>query len=228
VRALLVVVLLLLGLAVIADRVGVGLAEDAVAEQLAGDGRLAGPPEVEITGFPFLTQALSGHYDDVRVAATAEELGQPAGTSGRFTLRGVDLPLSDVLGGLVTEVPVDRVDGVATLSYPLLARELGGDATVARQGDGLRVTRTEEVLGVEVPLAGAGTVALDGSDLVVTVEEVSVVGVDVPGFVVARLPGLLDFRYPVPPLPFDLQLTGLRVADLGVEVDVAARDTVFR
>ena len=46
-RALLVVLLLLLGLLVFGDREAVGIAEDRVASQLAEAGDLAGPPEVE-------------------------------------------------------------------------------------------------------------------------------------------------------------------------------------
>jgi len=74
-RALLVVVLLLVGLAVVADRVAVGVAETRVGEQLAAEGGLAGTPEVDITGFPFLTQAIGGRYDEVRISLTAEQLG---------------------------------------------------------------------------------------------------------------------------------------------------------
>ncbi|MPR00438.1 DUF2993 domain-containing protein [Modestobacter sp. I12A-02628] len=227
-RKLLVVLLVLVALLVAADRVGVRLAEQAVARQLASQGGLTSAPDVDITGVPFLTQVLGGSYDDVRVALTAEELGQPAGTTAQVSLRGVHVPLSDLVGGQVAEVPVDRIDGRATLSYALLAEQLGGDATVTRDGDGLRVTRTVEVVGLDVPLAGSGTVRLDGQDVVVTVDRVSVVGVDLPPAVVDGVQGLLDLRYPVPELPFGLQVTGLRVAGDGLLVDVRATDAVLR
>src|SRR4051794_22097638 len=119
-KALLVVLLLLLGLVVVADRVGVGLAEKAVAERLADSGALTGTPDVDNPGFPFLTQALGGRYDDVRISLTAGELGQPAGTRADIALRGVHVPLSSVVSGSVREVPVDRIEGTATLSYDLL------------------------------------------------------------------------------------------------------------
>ena len=127
-----VVVLLLIvgGLLVVVDRVGVGIAEDKVAEQVATKGGLLGTPTVDITGFPFLTQAVGGTYDDVRIALTAEELGQPAGTRADIALHGVHVPLSSVVSGSVSQVPVDRIDGTATLSYALLAAQLGGDTTL--------------------------------------------------------------------------------------------------
>jgi hypothetical protein len=226
-RALLVVVLLLLGLAVLADRVGVGIAEDKVGEQLAAKGGLAGTPDVEIAGFPFLTQAVAGTYDDVRIALTAEELGQPEGTRADIALHGVHVPLSSVVSGSVAQVPVDRIDGTATLSYALLAAELGGDTALRREGDGLRITKTVEVLGQTIPLTAVGTVSLDGDELVVDVEKAAGAGVDLPDFLVTRVSDLLDLRYTVPALPFGLQLTEVEPADDGVDVRVEAEDAVL-
>jgi DUF2993 family protein len=231
VRALLAVLVLLVvvlgGVALVADPVAEGIAEDRVAAALQDAGALAGAPEVDVTGWPFLTQAVAGTYDEVRVGLTAADLGQPEGTRADVTLRGVHVPLSDALSGSVREVPVDRVDGTATLSYALLSRELGADTTLERAGDGLRVTRTVEVLGYTVPLTAVGDVLLDGDDLVVEVEEAEAAGVGVPDFVVDRAVGLLDLRYPVR-LPFGLQLTGVIPADDGVDVAVEATDTVLR
>ena len=227
-KALLVVVGLLLGLLVLVDRVSVGYAEDQVATQLAEKGGLLGTPEVDIAGFPFLTQAIGGRYDDVRISLTAEELGQPEGTRADVTLRGVEVPLSSVLSGSVREVPVQRVDGTATLSYELLSAQLGGDTTLRREGDRLRITRTVDVLGQTLPLTATGTVTLEGNDLVVDVEDASGAGVEVPGFLVDRAADLLDLRYTIPALPFGLQLTDVTPADDGVDVRVQATDTVLR
>lgn len=217
---------LLLGGALVADPIAEGAAEQRVAEALRTGGGLAGTPEVDVTGWPFLTQAVSGTYDDVRISLTAEALGRPAGTSADVVLRGVHVPLTDALSGSVREVPVDRVDGTATLSYALLSAELGAGTVLQREGDGLRVTRTVELLGYTVPLTAVGRVSLDGQDVVVDVDAAEAAGVDVPGFVVDRAEGLLDLRYPVE-LPFGLRLTGVRPADDGVVVTAEATDAVF-
>jgi len=227
VRALLVVVLLLLGLAVAADRFAVGIAEDKVAGQLAEKGSLHGTPGVDITGFPFLTQAVAGTYDDVRISLTAAQLGQPAGTRADIALHGVHVPLSDVLSGSVARVPVDRIDGTATLSYALLSAQLGGDSTLRPEGDGLRITKTVELLGQSFPLTATGTVTVKGNQLVVDVSKASGAGVDLPGFLVSTASDLLDLRYDVPALPFGLQLTGVRPAAHGVDITVVADDAVL-
>jgi hypothetical protein len=227
VKALLVVVLLLLGLAFAADRVAAGIAEDRVAEAVVAKAGLAGTPDVEIGGFPFLTQAVGGRYDEVRISMTADELGQPEGTQAEVTLHGVQVPLSDVLSGSVETVPVERVAGAATLAYDLLSAQLGGDTTLSREGDGLRIARTVELLGQTIPLTASGTVSLDGDDLVVDVAEAEGAGVEVPGFLVDQAADLLDLRYTVPALPFGLQLTRVVPADDGVDVTVEATDTVL-
>lgn len=227
-KGLLITLGVLVVLLVAADRVGVLVAEDQVAAQVQRQAGLAGEPSVDITGFPFLTQAVAGRYDDVRIALTADDLGQPAGTAGEVTLQGVRLPLSDVVGGRVSQLPVDRVDARASVPLDLLAAQLGGDTVLAREGDGLRITKTVEVLGQTVPLTAAGTVALDGQDLVVTVDSAAGAGVDVPRFLLDAAQDLLDFRYTLPALPFGLQLTGLQVTGTGVDVTAGADDVVLQ
>ena len=226
-KALLVVVVLLLGLGVVADRVAANYAEGTVATQLADKGRLHGTPSVVIAGFPFLTQAVAGSYDDVRISLTAAELGQPAGTKAAVDLRGVQVPLSEVLSGSVRKVPVGHIDGTATLSYALLSAKLGPSTQLTREGSGLRVTRTVEILGQQVPLTAVGQVTLEGNDLVVHVSRASGAGVSVPGFLLDRAAGLLDLRYTVPPLPFGLKLTSVTPAANGVDVRVVASNAVL-
>jgi hypothetical protein len=227
VRALAVVVLLVLGLVVLLDRLAVGVAEDKVATELVTRGGLEGSPEVDITGFPFLTQAIGGSYDDVRISLTAAELGQPEGTRADIALHGVRVPLSSVLSGSLAQVPVDRIDGTATLSYALISSRLGQDTELTREGDRLRITRTVEVLGQQLRLTAAGGVTLEGSDLVVDVQEAAGAGVEVPGFLLNRAADLLDLRYPLPALPFGLEVTSVRPGVEGVAVRVEATDTVL-
>ena len=226
-RALIVVLVLLLGLAVLADRVAVGVAEDRVGQELAAKGGLAGMPAVDIRGFPFLTQAAAGRYDDVRISLTAEQLGQPEGTRADIALHGVHVPLSSVLSGSVDRVPVDRIDGTATLSYALLSAKLGGDSTVRAEGDGLRVTKTVDLLGQTIPLTAAGTVTLDGNQLVIDVSKAAGAGVDLPAFLVSRASDLLDLRYDLPALPLGLHVTGVTPFEDGVHLRLEAKNTVL-
>jgi hypothetical protein len=227
VKGLLITLVVLVGLAVVADRVGVTLAERQVATQIQEKGHLSGTPGVDITGFPFLTQAVTGRYTDVRITLTAGDLAQPAGTSAEVDLRGVRVPLSDVVSGSVQEIPVDHIDGTATLSYALLSAKLGGDTTLKPEGSGLRITKTVSVAGLTLPLTATGTVGLDGDTLVVDVQQASGVGVSIPSALVAQVSNLLDLRYRIPALPFGLRLTGVAPGPDGVVVTVAGTGAVL-
>ena len=120
-RALVVVLLLLLGLAVLADRVAVGIAEDRVADRARGEGRPAGHARRSTSpASPSSPRRWAAATTTSGSPLTAEELGQPAGTRADVALHGVQVPLSSVLSGSVQEVPVERIDGTATLSYELL------------------------------------------------------------------------------------------------------------
>lgn len=219
-------VLVLAGLLVVVDRVGVSIAEDRVAESIAQQAGLAAPPTVDVVGFPILDDAVRGSYDEVRIAFSAEDLGQPAGTRADVVLRGAEVPLSELFG-VVERVPVDRIEGTATLSYELLAGQLGGDTRLERDGEQLRITRTVELLGQQLPLTASGTVALEGADLVVDVQDAAGAGVELPDFVVDQASDALDLRYTVPPLPYGLQLSAVRPAADGVVIDLTATGTVL-
>ncbi|MEU2788740.1 DUF2993 domain-containing protein [Streptomyces sp. NPDC007100] len=64
-RVLLVIVVILGGLFVAADRVAVNIAEDKAADKIRSSQNLDRTPEVSITGFPFLTQVANRSLDQV-------------------------------------------------------------------------------------------------------------------------------------------------------------------
>lgn len=226
-RALLITLLLLGAVFVLVDRVAVGIAENEVGDRIAAQTDLPGAPEVDIVGFPFLTQAAAGSYDDVRLVFSAEDLGQPAGTRATVSLRDVEVPLADIVSGAVQEVPVGRIDGRATLSYALLSEQIGPRTELSRAGDGLQITRTVDIAGQELPLVATGNVSIDGGDLLIDVDRASGAGFELPAAAVGRASDLLGLRYTLPVLPFGLEISGVRPAAEGVVVSADADDTVI-
>src|SRR5579884_149396 len=118
---------LLVILVVAADRVGAHVAAHVLAGKLESDENLTTRPSVSIGGIPFLTQAIGGTYHDVTVT-THDFL-----TSDRVQidtlsvhLHGVHIPLSKVIGGSVSKVPVDRVDGNVFVSFSEITSYLTG------------------------------------------------------------------------------------------------------
>jgi hypothetical protein len=132
-KLLLAFLVLVVVLVVVVDRVGGSVASHVLAGKLESDERLSSRPAVSIGGFPFLTQAFGGDYHDVKVTTrdftTSDHVEIDTLT---VHLHGVHVPLSKVVSGSVSTVPIDHADGTAFLSY--------ADITTYLEGKGLAVT----------------------------------------------------------------------------------------
>src|SRR5206468_7203031 len=74
-----IVLVVLLGLAIGADRIAASVAEGIAARSIQDSQHLQQQPDVHIGGFPFLTQLASAHYPDVVI--TGRDI--PVGPSAR-------------------------------------------------------------------------------------------------------------------------------------------------
>lgn len=225
----LLVAVVLAGLLGVADRVAVGAAENAVATRLASAGGLPATPEVDVRGIPFLTQALSGRYDDVVVRAADVPAGTLRASSFVARLRGVRVPLSDVVRGDVREVPVDALTGRAVVPYDQLTAAVAerGLAVSAAPDGRVRVTGSVRVLGRTLAASAVSRVELAGSTVVVTAERFEVGAAPADAILTRALGDRLDVRVEVGALPYGLQLTGLVLAPEGVVLTARAEDAVL-
>ncbi|MEO6958199.1 MAG: DUF2993 domain-containing protein, partial [Antricoccus sp.] len=97
-----VLLVLILGLLIGADRIAVSVAQGKLADGIAQQYSLDSKPVVSITGFPFLTQAISGDYSSVRIKAKDIPAGKAGLVDVDVTLQDLMLPLSDALSGNVS------------------------------------------------------------------------------------------------------------------------------
>jgi hypothetical protein len=228
VRRLIWVVVVLLVLAIGADRVGAVLAAHVVASKLTTSASLTTEPSVTIHGFPFLTQAISGRYDDVELVATDLARGGVRLAKLDVSLHGVRLPLSDAISGQVSSVPVEGITAKAVVSYADIASR--GNITglsVQPAGSLVKVTGRFTVLGQSVTASTESTVRISGRTLVVAAQKLTVLGQSSSALNRA-LAGRLDLRVPIGALPYDLQLTGVHATDGGVVLDACSGATVLR
>ena len=215
-RKLIVALVVLAVVLVAADRITVRFVERSVADRMQEDGRLDLPPDVEIHGFPFLTQAFRGVYD--RTDVHIRDLTRNGVTVSRLdvTVLGAQLPLDQV--GKATQIPVDGLRATAVISYYALAHSSGlAGLTVTPAGDRVAVTGT--VAGVKA--TATSDVTLRGDRIIVTARNISAVGVSVP------VKGLLDFSVRVPALPYGLHLTSAQARPDGVHLTATSGRTVL-
>lgn len=204
-RKLLVTVVVLLALLLVADRVTVRLADTALAARLQDSGRLQQKPSVDITGFPFLTQAVQGRYARTEVHVGSLTRSGLTLQSLDVTVVGARVPLSKL--GSAKDVPVEDLRADAVLTYYELAAGSGiAGLTVKPSGD--QVALTGKVAGIG--LTAKADVALKGDRIVVS-----------------SLGGRLDFSVRAPSLPYGLELKGLAVRQDGVHLTASTGPTVL-
>jgi hypothetical protein len=132
VRGLLIALLVIVAVLVGVDFGARWIAEDRVAVALQDSLSLPNKPDVGIGGFPFLTQALAGRYDDVGLSAPGIRYGELRDLTLTADLSGVSLPLDSLVSGQVKRIPAQQVTASARVNPTDLARLLDvGDLTVA-------------------------------------------------------------------------------------------------
>ena len=223
VAAVLVVAVLL------ADRVLAAHAEQRAAEVLSAP--FGHPATVRLRGGSFLPQALRGRYRDVEVLGTLR-VGEISGATLVAHLTNAHLPLRQLLGRRVRELPCERVTGRLVLPYPELAR-LAPIPGLALSFEGERL-----LAGAALPVPGISQLARATGEAVLTlapggavwlrIRGVSFAGLTLPGLVLNQLLPTLNVPVPLPPLPFGLRLDELRPTASGLVVDGSAEAPVFR
>lgn len=227
-KALVIVVGVLLVALLVLDRVGVAYAEDRVALQLQEELELSATPTVTINGFPVLTQAVAGRYDDVRVVLDAADVEELSDLDVDVRLRGLQIPLADLFAEEVESIPVDSIAGTVSVPYAEVAGQIGEGATVASSPDGVVVTQTLDILGQPLEVSGTGRIRVESSDQIgVTVTGLNLAGVEIPEALVEQLQEDLSFTYTVPPLPFGLQITTVVPTGEGFDISATAVDAVL-
>lgn len=232
-RKLVVALVVLVVLAVAADRVGAVIAQHELAGQLKDRMRLRHEPSVKIHGIPFLTQVIDGKYTDIEITADGLDADKVSGLSADVDLHGAQAAVGDLLSGKIDSLPVDRIDGTVTVPYGELARASGvAGLQVTRTGDAVRVTVPTTLLGRQVTLSAQThpTIVTDGTSTSIRIEadHVTADGAGLPSEVVAGLQNRTNFTIPLAGLQFGLQLRSIAVRDDGLRVSARATHVTLR
>jgi hypothetical protein len=228
-RRLLIVLVVVGALLVVADRVGVVVAQNRLASQIQQQLDLDREPDVSIRGIPFLTQAIRGTYRDIRVELPDVDAGDVQNIAIDARLQGTHVSLSDAVGGNVDRIPVDRISGTLLIPYDELAQasRISG-LKITREGDSLRLTGSVQVLGRSVDAEAVGRVEVNDGRIAINAEQAKVAGIPVPQPVLDEAARLLSFRVQPRNLPLNLRITAVRLADNGLLVDAASDDVVLQ
>ncbi|MEV5434920.1 DUF2993 domain-containing protein [Streptomyces sp. NPDC052682] len=237
-RILSIIVIVLAGLFVVADRVAVNFAEDEAADRLKANENLATTPDVSIKGFPFLTQVASGSLDDVEVGIDTYEAATGDGAKKiriddlRADMKGVEF------SGDYSSATAASATGTAFVSYDELLKAAKSEATQVAPGvtakvvglsDGgngkIKVDVEATVLGTELPKP----VSVLSSVSVVDGDTVRAHADSLPSFggvalAENRVRSITDFQQKIDGLPGGIRLDKVEAARNGVEITVKGSD----
>lgn len=226
----LVVLIVLAGLFVAADRVAVNLAEDEVAKKLKTELEVpeSGDASVSIEGFPFLTQVASKELDEVK----AELNGVTAKAAGReVRLSTIDLRASNVkLSGNYSSAVAADATGTVHISYADLSKAADDGVRIGWGGkDKSGKGQVKVTAGVVLPLLNRtiersvySTVSVTGGNAVRLHAD------EVPGGGIPGLEGAIrekiDFTRKIDKLPSGLKLEKVEATKAGVDLGMSGTD----
>jgi hypothetical protein len=217
-RKFLIVLLGLVILLIIIDRAGLFIAEREIGTRIQSAYDLPDRPHVTIRGVPFLTQVVSGHYQQIDVSIPSATTGgvQLHDVDAQFT--GVQASLSLLLGQDSGSVTATHATGSALIPFSEVQQRLPKGITLGADGSSLRVSGHTSY----GTIAGTAKVGVTSAGVSVTPESLSLSGVPV-----GELAGQFSVVIPVGTLPLHLTVTGVHVTSGGIEVDAAGSNVQF-
>lgn len=226
----LLIFLVVVGIAlVVGDRVGVVAAQNEIGRKVAEEYGLAQQPSVKIGGFPFLTQAFDGKYEDVEVRADEWSDQGMSVRDLRVKLTGVSAPLGDLVQSRTSNIEAADATATALVPYETVKGYApAGVESISDSPEGLRVTGKFEVEGIPVPVPATVVVTVNptvGGIEVVPVSVQSTMGG--PTISLAWLRESLTFTVPLQKLPLGAQLTSIEPSADGLLVTAVAHNVRF-
>ncbi|MCW2640918.1 MAG: putative secreted protein [Dactylosporangium sp.] len=246
--ALVVVVVVLVGLFVVADRVAVNMAEKRIADQAATEMRNRDivsdkKPRASIAGFPFLTQVLGGTYQKVTI-----NVDHPR--NGRVTLDYLTLVANQVHAPLDTirsghgRVTADTVVGTAAIGWDVV-RELV-DTSPLRQVPGLDVSKLTITVkdnkmnlaapvafaGLNLQLQATGTLAVAKGEVHLQLDDLRTASATggttaIPPSFLNQYRDRLGVKIAVPNLPYSLVVNKVETTANGIMITATAANVVL-
>lgn len=219
-KVLLVFLLLMAGGVIAADRIGVLVVQDRIGKQVAAEYNLTKQPDVTIHGFPFLTQAIGGEYDQIDVGLGDYTQQDVTVHDVKIEMHGVRAPLSEVSKGNSANVVARTATASAIIPYDLIKKYAPREVTrIGPAGENLQVDLTGGLGGF--PLSGTAVVSVKPSakGIVVTPQSIGNGALQIPLNLAQQR---LAFTVPVRDLPVGSRISRVEVTPGGLRVAATA------
>jgi hypothetical protein len=232
-KVLLVLIVVLAGVLLAADRGAAWYARKRLADETAAWATTAGAPAgtrpaVRVEGFPFLDQVVRGRYDGVVVTVRDVGAGGLIASELDIHLTGVRLPLSDLIAGTLSGARAGRVTATAHIPLSEFQTALSPRGVKLRvEGSRLRVEVPFEIAGYRSTVSGFANVEADGGKLRLRLSDLAAAGSDLPqsaaDAISQRIAGIIE----APKLPYGLLLDQVRVTPAGLVATASGRNVAL-
>jgi len=229
-KKLLITLVVVVGLLVGADFGARAVAESMGAKTLAEQSDVSNP-DIDIHGFPFLTQAIKGTYEHVTLTADDVMLGRVK-TQATVDAYDVHYPLSDAIHGTTDKMTADRAVvalRTPTSTFSTLLKAPGVTLATGDQGQ-IQVRTSVTVAGKSVPITADASVSVSKGVLHLKPGTVSFADIDstvLPAAVTAAATKALTFDVPLDGLPVDVRSGTLTVDGDDLVVTAELHDVVL-
>ncbi|MEU7861088.1 DUF2993 domain-containing protein [Nonomuraea sp. NPDC049141] len=219
-RKLIIFLIVLVVLLAIVDRVAVAGVQRDLANRIGAAADLNSTPTVTIEGIPFLTQAVSGRYPEVRFNLGTLTYGGVPVKNLQGVAYDVTAPLADVLQNRAN-VRAGRLTVRGTLTRATIDKYAPQGVKIS--GNGQRLVASGEVtVGVsKVKFNAELRVQVTDGGIKLQAEKIQGVPAALAQFVTYTIP----FKGK---LPFDVKVTGVKSVAEGLEFAAEASDVPLR
>jgi DUF2993 family protein len=222
-RSFVIVIVVLVVLLVAADRIGVYVAERAAGDTMQSSQHLNSRPDVDVTGFPFLTQLAAGEFDEIIVTAHDVPVGQSAHLLDVSQVR-VDFRHVHVARDF-SSVRAETASASAFVSYADLGKTLGIAVSYAGSG---RIRATKKITAAGQTLTATITTSPQLRNGALGFASTAVNGLGQLGNEVgSALNGVFGLTLPLQGIPFKVRVTSLTAAADGVHLGLAGANLSY-
>ncbi|HEX6341578.1 DUF2993 domain-containing protein [Umezawaea sp.] len=230
-RRWIIAVLVLIALFVGADFALAAAGEYQVAQKMRTKLELTEDPSVRINGFPFITQALNGDYQDIEISATGVPVrDQLRDLEIQANLLHTRIELSNLLAGDTKGAKIDRVQGRVKIKANDLNRlvnqvtpftdmaiepdtragQPAAATAAARTTAAVKLTGNTTLAGRKISLTAYGTVTLVSGQVELAMNELKIDDVSLEPFI-QQLKQALSIKIDPGVLPFTVTPTAVQV-----------------
>jgi DUF2993 family protein len=213
---LIVIIVVLVG----GDRAAKAITEDQMASQVQSSLGLSGKPDVNIQGFPFLTQLATRDFRTVNVSASNETITASSAGSGLLKISSLAATLHGMHIHGTNSATVDQFNASALITFTALGAVGGIPQGITLSADGPNRIKAEISLG---PLSDSAVaqVTQTGSN------QINVKVIDAGGIPIDLLGNLANFNITIPKLPPGVKIQSISVTQQGLRITAAGQNTTL-